>query len=487
MRKTFRIAAIAALSVAATLASTAVSQCKVWLPQILSDHSVLQRDSDVNLWGKAAASSRVDISVSWSKNKLSVTSDKDGNWIISVRTPGGSYTPHTITVKDKDGAVTLSDILIGDVWLCGGQSNMEMPMKGFDSCPVEGSLEDILSSGKMRDRIREVKIPHAGDETPQDTVAGRWRVSSPETTVDMTAAGWYFAATLNAALDIPIGLVACNWGGSAVESWLPKDIVYSYPENTIVGEKYSPGKLPQGWYHHSTPIVMYNGMIYPIRHYTLKGFIWYQGETNVGRHQFYAERLATMVKTWRDLWGQGDLPFYEVELAPYFCGDAQGISSALLREAQHKAVELIPNSGCVSTNDLAYPYEYDQIHPCKKRQVGQRLAMLALNKTYGMSRIPCAGPVFKDMKIEGNVVTVFFNNTQRGLSPWHNIEGFELAGEDKVFHPAKAERRNHWSVVLKCDEVSAPVAVRYCFRNFQIGTLTGELGLPAIPFRTDNW
>lgn len=487
MNRKFRTAAAAALAIAAALASATVSQGKIWLPQILSDHSVLQRDSDVNLWGKAAPSSRVDVRVSWSKDKMSVTSDKDGNWLISVRTPEGSYTPHTVTIGDKDGTVTLSDILIGDVWLCGGQSNMDMPLKGFGSCPVEGAMEDILNSGSMRDRVRAVKIPKTGEETPQDTVAGVWQVSCPRTTGDMTATGWYFGTALNAALDVPIGLVSCSWGGSAVESWLPREIVYSYPENTIVGEKYSPGKLPYGWYHYNTPIVMYNGMIHPIRHYTLKGFIWYQGETNVGRHQYYAERLATMVKTWRELWGQGDLPFYEVELAPYFCGNARDIYSALLREAQHKAVELIPNSGCISTNDLVYPYEYDQVHPCMKRQVGRRLAALALNRTYGMSEIPCSGPTYKEMKTEGGEVTVYFDNVSGGLSPWHDLEGFEIAGEDRVFHPAKAERKDDKSVILRCDEVPAPVAVRYCFRNFQIGNLTGELGLPAVPFRTDNW
>ena len=487
MSHRFHIAALAALAFAAALANTSISQAKIWLPQILGDHSVLQRDSEAKLWGKAAPSSKVEIRVSWSREKISVTSDSDGNWITSVRTPAGGYTPYTITFRDKDGSVTISDILAGDVWLCGGQSNMEMPVSGFGSCPVEGSFEDIINSGEMRNRVREVKIPKTGAESPQDTVEGRWRVSGPGTTGEMTAAGWYFGSMLNAALDVPIGLLACNWGGSAVESWIPGETVRSYPENTIPGEKYSPGKLPEGWYHSTTPIVMYNGMIYPVHNYTLKGFIWYQGETNVGRHRYYAGRLADMVRIWRELWGQGDLPFYEVELAPYFYGNPDDINGALLRESQHKAVEIIPNSGCVCINDLVYPYEYDQIHPCMKRQVGERLAAMALNKTYGMDKVPFSGPVYRDMKVNGNEVTVTFDFTGRGLSPWHDLEGFELAGEDRVFHPAKAERSGEHSVVVRSDEVPAPVAVRYCFRNFRIGNLTGELGLPAVPFRSDNW
>ena len=232
---------------------------------------------------------------------------------------------------------------------------------------------------------------------------------------------------------------------------------------------------------------MYNGMLYPIHNYTLKGFIWYQGETNAGFPQYYAERLAAMVKVWRDLWGQGDLPFYEVELAPYVYG-GDGTSGARIREAQHKAVELIPNSGIVTTNDLAYPYEYDQIHPCKKKEVGQRLSYLAMNQTYGMSYIPFEGPRYKDYAIRGNEIEISFYNDENGFSPWREIVGFEVAGEDRVFYPAEVRKGSGWkNLVVKSDKVPAPVAVRYCFRDFQIGNLTGRRGLPVIPFRTDNW
>lgn len=468
-------------------AAAATSEAKVLLPQILSDHLVLQQKSQANLWGKAAPSSKVTVKASWGTEEYSVKSDHEGNWKLALRTPAAGYTAYSITIADKDGAVTLSDVLVGEVWLCGGQSNMEMPLNGFWHCPVEGSLEEVALSGQFRDKIRLVKIPKTGAETPQETVEGRWQVSGPATSGTFTAVGWHFAKMLNAVLDVPVGLVSCNWGGSAVESWLPKEEVYSYPENTLPSGQYAPKRDAGGWYHHHSPIIMYNGMLYPIRNYTLKGFLWYQGETNAGFPQYYAQRLATMVKVWRNLWGQGELPFYEVELAPFVYG-GDGTSGARIREAQRKAVELIPNSGIVSTNDLVYPYEYDEIHPRRKKEVGERLSYLALNRTYGMGYLPFEGPRFKSYEIRGGEIEVAFHNGERGFSPWHDIVGFEIAGEDKVFHPAEIRRGTRLNtVIVKSDKVPAPVAVRYCFRDFQIGNFTGQRCLPVIPFRTDNW
>lgn len=474
-------------AIVAGTAAAATSEAKVQLPQILSDHMILQQKSDANLWGKAAPSSKVTVKASWGTEEYFVKSDREGNWKLALRTPAAGYTAYSITIADKDGAVTLSDVLVGEVWLCGGQSNMEMPLDGFWHCPVEGSLEEVALSGQFRDKIRLVKIPKTGAETPQETVEGRWQVSGPATAGTFTAVGWHFARMLNSVLNVPVGLVSCNWGGSAVESWLPKEEVYSYPENTLPSGQYAPKRDAGGWYHHHSPIIMYNGMLYPIRNYTLKGFLWYQGETNAGFPQYYAQRLATMVKVWRNLWGQGELPFYEVELAPFVYG-GDGTSGARIREAQRKAVELIPNSGIVSTNDLVYPYEYDEIHPRRKKEVGERLSYLALNQTYGMGYLPFEGPRFKSYEIRGGEIEVAFHNGERGFSPWHDIVGFEIAGEDKVFHPAEIRRGAQLNtVIVKSDKVPAPVAVRYCFRDFQIGNFTGQRCLPVIPFRTDNW
>ncbi len=477
-------------AVAAALATGAsvAAEAKIELPHILCDHMVLQRDSEANLWGKAVPSSKVTVKASWSDQEYSVKSDRNGAWKLAVKTPAGGYTPYSITVSDKDGAVTLDDVLVGVVWLCGGQSNMEMPLGGFWASPVEGSLEEIALAGQYKDKIRHAKVRKVGALSPQDDVEACWEVSSPETAPKITAVGWHFAKMLNAVLDVPVGLLDCNWGGTAVESWLPEEVVRTYPENTLPSKQYAPKKDPGGWYNCRNAYIMYNGMLCPVHNYTIDGFIWYQGETNASFHNLYAERLARMVGIWRDLWGQGNLPFYEVELAPYVYG-VEGTKGARIREAQHKAVDLIPNSGIVCTNDLAYPYEYDQIHPCRKTEVGQRLAYLALNRTYGKSYMPCEGPVYKSMEIKDGAIEVSFDNDYNGLSPWHGIVGFELAGEDKVFYPAEAELSGDGrkKVVVKSDKVPAPVAVRYCFRDFQIGNLTGDRGLPVVPFRSDDW
>ncbi len=470
----------------ALMLGSAEAEAKITLPELLGDHCILQQQTRANLWGEAAAGSMVSVQVSWSNDRYSVTAGPDGKWLIAVDTPAGSYEPQTVTISDRDGSVTLSDVLIGEVWLAGGQSNMEMPLGGFDSCPVEGSLEAILTAGQWKDRVREVKIPKTGAEVPQDYVQGKWVETGPETARDFTAVGWYFATAVNAAVDVPVGIIACNWGGSAVESWMPKEVVCSYPENTIPSLRHEPFFDEGGWYNCTSNYVMYNGMLYPVHNYTIKGFIWYQGETNAWLHRYYAERLARMVGIWRELWGLGELPFYEVELAPYVYG-GDGTLGARIREAQRAAADIIPSSGIVCTNDLAYPYEYDQIHPCQKRQIGQRLALLALNKTYGMYALPGEGPVYDGFEVNGAEVRVKFRNTlYYGLSPWRNLTGFELAGSDRVFHPAAA-RCEGGSVIVASDAVPAPVAVRYCFRDFQPGNLTGIFNLPAAPFRSDNW
>ncbi len=466
--------------------AAADAEAKIRLPEQLGDHCILQQQTRANLWGTAAASSKVTVKVSWSREKFTTAADSEGNWQLAVKTPKGGYEPQTVTISDKDGAVTLSDVLIGEVWLAGGQSNMEMPLNGFHSCPVEGGLEAVLSAREWKDKVREVKIPKTGELQPTEYVSGGWVETNPVTARDFTAVGWFFATTLNSAIDVPVGIIACNWGGTGVEGWLPEEVVRSYPAGTIPSGQYEPFRDPGGWYNCCSPYIMYNGMLYPIRHYTIRGFIWYQGETNAWAHEFYPGRLATMVGIWRDLWGQGDIPFYEVELAPYIYG-GDGTWGAKIREAQRKAVGMIPNSGIVTTNDLVYDYEGDQIHPCRKKEVGERLALLALNRDYGMAGLTVEGPVYRDFETDGDKLIVNFSNTRYdGLSPWHDIKGFEIAGEDRVFYPARAERKDG-SVVLECPEVPAPVAVRYCFKDFQTGNLTGSMGLPAAPFRSDDW
>ena len=237
------------------------------------------------------------------------------------------------------------------------------------------------------------------------------------------------------------------------------------------------------------PMLMYNAMLKPLQNYTIKGFIWYQGESNVGRHETYAERLADMVQLWRKEWGLGELPFYFAEIAPYAYGGTQQEKAAYLREAQFRAQSLIPNSGMISTNDLVEPYEMYNIHPRNKTKVGQRLSYLALNLTYGLKQIHCFGPQYKSWTAKGSEAWVSFDHLEMGICRNYDLRGFEVAGEDRVFHPADKVWL-HWQtneVVISSEKVSHPVSVRYCFHDFQIGTMIGGNELPTIPFRTDNW
>lgn len=455
---------------------------KVVLPDILSDYMVLQQQSEVNLWGDAVPNTLVSVTPSWSKQTVTTHSDDKGKWLVKVTTPIASFTPQSIDFSDGE-TTRLKNILIGEVWLCSGQSNMEMPLNGFWNCPVENANEMIATSGEWTG-IRMATIPKSGALAPQENVAGGWKESNPFNASYFSATAFCFAKMLNRVLGVPVGIISCAWGGSRVEGWLPEEIVKNYSDINPKKEIKAPPKGEEWNYY--TPTVMYNGMLKPLQRYTIKGFLWYQGESNVGKEEIYAERLATMVALWRKEWGQGELPFYLVEITPYDYGE--GISGALLREAQFRAASLISNSGMVCTNDLVYPYEKAQIHPCQKREVGNRLAYLALNKTYHYWTIACEYPTYKSMDIQKDKIELTFNHADEGFSPWENIEGFEIAGEDKIFQPAEATLDTEKKTIrVHSDKVKHPLAVRYCFRNFQPGNLKNHRGMPVIPFRTDHW
>lgn len=235
---------------------------------------------------------------------------------------------------------------------------------------------------------------------------------------------------------------------------------------------------------HLRPMVMYNAMLRPVAGYTVRGFLWYQGESNAGRYMDYAARLFDMVSLWRGLWGRDDLPFYYVEIAPFEYGNGK---SPYLREAQCRAQELIPNSGMICTNDLVEPYEFCNVHPKNKRDVGYRLAFMALNKTYGMKEIACQSPQYESMEIRDGKAHVRFKYMDQGFNRMADIRGFEICGADKVFYPADAVVENQFALVVSSEKVPEPVAVRYCFRDFQPGNLGDTRELPVVPFRTDDF
>ena len=468
----------------------ASAQAKVTLPYVMGNNMILQQQTEARLWGKTTAK-EVKVTTSWDNEVYTAKASKNGDFIVKVKTPKASYTPLSITFDDGD-RLTLSNILAGEVWVCAGQSNMEMPVKGFGNCPVEGYNDAVVTANEYKG-VHYVKIPSVMRVEPQwNSEPTEWKEVSPQTVGEASATGYFFAQVLNKTLDVPIGLIMANKGGTRVESWLTKENLKKYTKEPTDSAGIVAFK-PEWDYHRA--MLWGNGTFNPILKYTVKGIIYYQGCSNVGDPgDQYSERMKILVDQWRGQFGLGEIPFYFVEIAPYHYDNVNADNGARLREQQYKAAQIIPNSGLVCTNDLVYPYEPAQIHPAQKKPVGQRLAYLALNKTYGLTAVGCMSPSFKDMRVTGDIVDIHLANDLGAISRFEDIQGFELAGEDRVFHPAKAEHfwqpgGGYWdeTIRLSSPEVKKPVAIRYCFKNFQIGNLKNAAGLPLFPFRTDKW
>ena len=467
---------------AALSTMTLGSQAKVRLPHIIGDNMILQQDSKARLWGWDTPGKAVKVNVSWSKETFSAKTDNNGKWILEVQTPKASYTPLSITFNDGD-KTTISNVLSGEVWVCAGQSNMEMPVKGFGNCPVEGYNKAVMNANEYKG-IHYVKIPSVMSTKPLDDSQCEWKVISPETVGDASATGYFFAQAINKTLNIPVGLVMANKGGTRVESWLDRD----YLEKNTTESLDSMAMIKKFPYDYLRPLLWGNGTFSPILKYTVKGIIFYQGCSNVGDPAGqYTKRLNDLVSQWRRDFKLGEIPFYFVQIAPYFNSDVNGDWGPKLREQQFNASKIIPNSGIVCTDDLVYPYESQQIHPSQKQQVGERLALQALNKTYGMKDIWCESPEFKDMKISNDTCYINLKNDYNAISRYEDIHGFEVAGADKVFHKANASYYWTKGLIITCPEVKTPVAVRYAFRNWGYGNVKNGALLPLFPFRTDHW
>lgn len=455
---------------------------KVKLPHVLSDGMVLQQESDVRLWGWSSAGAVVRVRVSWTSSTISTQADAHGEWNVKVRMPKASYTPLSVTFDDGE-PVTVSNILAGEVWVCAGQSNMEMPLKGFDDCPIEGYSEAIKGANRLKG-IRFVKIPAIMSEKPLEDTECCWKDINMRTADECSAVGYFFARTLNEALDIPVGLILANKGGTRVESWLNKENLMRW-----TNEPTDSGKIvrqhSQEWLR---AMLWGNGTFRPIQKCTVKGILYYQGCSNVGAgSEHYAQRLRVLVNQWRNGFENLRLPFYFVQIAPYEYGDANTTDAAYLREQQMDALELIPNSSLVCTNDLVSPRELKEIHPAQKQQIGERLAFTALARDYGFDNLMYQSASFNRLTIQGDTCLVQLKNTYRGI--WHDLdyEGFEVAGADRTFHPAVARYKGNDCFEVRSDKVPNPQAVRYCYKNFQLGNVKNKAGLPLFPFRTDRW
>ena len=445
---------------------------EIKLPAFFSSEMVLQQQTTAKIWGKAEPNKKVTLFTSWNLKRYSTKSNQNGNWTLHFTTTkaGG---PYTMIISDGK-VLTLNNILLGEVWLCSGQSNMEMPMKGFPGQPNEGSNMDILGSANSQIRLFTVK--RNAELEAQTDVTGRWEEAMPVSVRDFSATAYYFGKLLQESLKVPIGLIHSSWGGSCIEAWMNQEMLANFPSAKIPATKEEMKSPTQ------TPTVLYQAMIHPLVGVYIKGVIWYQGESNRNRYETYAAMFKSMTDGWRKAWNQKDtIQFYFCQIAPFDYKD--GANSALVREAQANAAKE-PYTGMAVLMDVG---EEKSIHPAKKRVAGERLALLALNKTYGNTGIACESPVFKNIEIKNEEITVNFDGAPLGLFAKNGISQlFTVAGKDKVFYPAKA-KVNRNGVIVKCDEVAEPVAVRYAFENFVVGDLFSTEGLPVSSFRSDDW
>ena len=454
--------------------STLTVSAKVRLPQFFSDGMVLQQQSECNLWGWAEPGKKVSISTSWDKKSFMVTARKDGLFSLKVKTPeaGG---PYFIGFKDQD-YVQLSNVMIGEVWICSGQSNMEMQMKGFKQQPVEGTTEELLRCKDANLRLFTVKR-HAS-LTPEQDVTGQWNEANSASVREFSATAYYFGRALRQVLDVPVGLICTSWGGSACEAWMHPDWLKAFPKVNQHVTEADVEKLQQ-----RCPTALYNGQLKPLVGYTMRGAIWYQGEDNIPRYDYYAPLMKAMVEGWRSDWKQGNFPFYYCQIAPYDYSLIGWENSQYLREQQAKAETMIDNARMAVLMDAGLEYG---IHPRKKRQAGERLALLALSNTYEQKGLPDFA-TYKEVTFQNDTAVVSFDRSKEWVYFEHGpkSQNFEIAGADKVFYPAEAwVSRNR--VYVHSDKVKAPVAVRYAFRDWVEGDLMHD-GLPVSSFRTDDW
>ncbi len=450
-----------------------LSMAEVTLPAIFGDNMVLQQQTEAGIWGKATPSRSIKLTTSWDNQSYSTKADPNGSWKVKVKTPvaGG---PYRITITDGK-EMTLNNVLIGEVWICSGQSNMQMPMKGYHNQPILGSNEAIATS--QSDNIRLFTVTRTKVLTPAADFEGEWNICTPENVVDFSATAFFFGRMIQKALGVPVGLICSSWGGTRIEPWMSEMGIKPFDWVNL------PDKNLEGDFSQQTPTVLYNGMIAPMVGYAIRGALWYQGESNRNEPKEYQKLMQGLIENWRTEWGIGDFSFYYAQIAPFDYGP-EGLNSAFLREAQLKASEVTPNSGMACLMDAG---EKDNIHPADKKAAGERLVYWALAKTYGKKGIEYSGPVLKEMTVEGPLVKLTFDHAQNGLTTFgKELKNFTVAGENKRFFEAKAFITRE-GITLISDRVATPVAVRYAFEDYIVGELYNTEGLPASSFRTDDW
>jgi len=486
----------------------------VRMPAIFSDNMVLQQKTEIVVWGWASPDEKIKIKGSWSRSETkSVRADKNGKWSVKIKTSraGG---PFKLEIKGKN-TICFNNIMLGEVWLCSGQSNMQLPV-----WQCNNAKKEIADANLPNIRLFNVKRDFT-DEPKEDCV-GSWAECSSETVSNFSGVAYFFGRELNQKLSVPVGLLLSCWGGTMAENWTPKKalransnfvpILERYQSNILCyaenKKKYDGSLIPEwkkqvkkaenkktklpkkpnppiDWAHfHKKPSGLYNAMIAPIVPFTIKGVIWYQGESNSSRAHQYQTLFPALIKSWRDVWSQGDFPFYYVQIAPFrYTKYWEDWISCELREAQLMALS-VTNTGMAVTMDIG---NVEDIHPKNKLDVGKRLLLLALAKDYGYTNIIYSGPIYKSMKIEDDKIRLFFDFTGPELiAKGGPLTHFTIAASDKKFVEAKAEIQGD-TIIVSNPKIKKPVAVRYGWTDTAEPNLFNKKSLPASSFRTDNW
>lgn len=435
----------------------------VSLPNIFGDNMVLQRNSEVKIWGWGNPKEEIKLVSSWNNKEYKVTANNQAQWELKIKTPeaGG---PYTISIKGYN-EVILKNILIGEVWVCSGQSNMEMSV----SWGIDNGEEEAKNAANPN--IRFFTVPKLTATTPQNNVLGNWTESTPETMKYFSAVGYFFAKRLREDLkNVPIGLISSNWGGTPAEIWMPAEVVNN---DAVLLENAK--KLNEQEYGPRQPGRAYNAMIYPFVGFKIAGTLWYQGESNVGS-EVYDKTLSALITSWRKLW-QDDFPFYYVQIAPFKTG-SNNFSNVTLRNSQRKLLKEINNTGMVVISDVS---DTTDIHPKDKKTVGIRLANLALSNTYKTNSNLVNGPLFKEIKIDQNKAIVSFDYADGLYFKDKVTKQFEIAGTDGTFYPAEASIKNN-QVIVTSKKVPNPAKVRFAWGNTIQSDLFNKANLPASCF-----
>jgi sialate O-acetylesterase len=446
----------------------ATVRADVRLPSIFGDHMVIQRELPVKIWGWADEDEKVTVTLAG--QKVVTTTDAGGKWVVELM-PVQRCGPHVMTVTGNN-KLEVKDILVGEVWVCSGQSNMQWSVRQSANPDEEIAAADFPN-------IRLFTVVRKIAETPQDDCQGSWSACSPETVAGFSAVGYFFGRTLNKELDVPIGLINSSWGGTIAEAWTSGPGLEDEPD-------FEPILQRAATFNPKTPnqaSVLFNGMIQPIIPVGIRGAIWYQGESNCGRAEQYQKLFPALILDWRRNWGQGEFPFLFVQLAPFRYGRADPANCAELREAQRLTLETVPNTGMAVTTDIG---NVKDIHPKNKQEVGRRLALWALAETHGKDLV-FSGPLYESMSVEDGKIRIRFKHACGGLvAKAGPLTHFTIAGADGNFVSAGAEIDGE-TVVVHSDEVKEPAAVRFGWRDDAEPNLFNAAGLPASPFRTDDF